>query len=267
VDFVRIDSIADDIIQSVSDKAVYNLRSSENMIKLFETHQSNTLYIDITGLDFRVCASLINNAIKAIKRTKIENVKIVYVEPGLYKIGQFRSEGVFHDLSEKINGIKPLPGFASIIPDDIDKVLFVALLGFEGGRFMHLLENLQIPRDNIIPIIGMPGYRIEYPFIAYWGNRRPLKETDTWRQIKYAGANSIVDIFNILNKISAQHSNYKIKVAPLGTMPHAIGAILFAVKHSHKVELIYDNPKRTRQRTEGVGKLIEYSVSKLLEEK
>jgi hypothetical protein len=267
VDFVEIVLEEDDIIKDTSSNLTYNLRSSKNIADFFQAHEAETIYIDVTGLDFRICASLINNAIKAITKTKITNIKIIYAEPESYKIKQFRSEGVFHDLSEKINGIKPLPGFASIIPDDLDNVLFVVLLGFEGGRFTHLLENIQLPYENIFPIIGVPGYRAEYPFIAYWGNRKPLEETDTWRKIKYAAANSLVETFDVLTKILRQNSTFKIKVAPIGSKPHAIGAMLFAIKHAPNVELVYDNPIRTRQRTEGIGKLIECSVSQFLAER
>ncbi len=157
-------------------------------------------------------------------------------------------------------------GFATITPEDIDEIQFIALLGFEGGRFTHLLENIEPPTDNIIPIIGVPGFRIEYPFVAYWGNRKPLRDSETWRKIKFAAANSIVDVYVLISKIIQNDPKSRIKVAPIGTKPHAIGAILLAIKHPNQIELVYDNPKRNKKRTDGVGQIVECFVSKLLDE-
>ena len=52
-------------------------------------------------------------------------------------------------------------------------------------------------------------------------------------------------------------------IAPIGTKPHAIGAIVYAIKHPDKVEILYDNPKRTLHRTEGVGRVSICDVTKL----
>lgn len=264
VKFVKIEDEGNDVIlDTVSNKKFY-LRSFKNMGTFLQMYESETLYIDVTGLEKRIVASLLNNAIKAISSTKISNVKTIYAEPETYDIKQFQSEGVFNDLSEKIDGILPLPGFASIFTENIDNILFIALLGFEGGRFTYMMENVQPPGGKTIPIIGVPGFRAEYPFVAYWGNRRPLEETKTWRNVEYAVANSLVDVYVLLSDILSKNTDAKIKVAPIGTKPHLIGAILFAIKNPRQVELVYDNPIREKRRTKGVGKIVECSISKLL---
>lgn len=265
VKYVRISEKENDIISESMTTSNHNLRSTESILKFLNNCRARTLYIDVTGLSNRICASLINNAIKAKGLGYFSVVKTVYAEPETYDIKQFKSEGVFNDLSEKIDGIEPLPGFATIIPENMNDVELVALLGFEGGRFMHILESVQPPRGNVIPIIGVPGFRLEYPFVAYWGNRRPLEQTDTWRNIVYSPANSLVDVYLHLTKILKKSSG-KIKLAPIGTKPHAIGAVLFAIKNPKDVELVYDNPKRIKQRTDGVGKIVECNVSQLLDE-
>lgn len=243
----------------------YFLRSSNSMKSLFDIYKSDMVYIDVSGLNNRVSASLLNNALK-IDSERGLSIKVLYAEPYSYKIKQFKSEGVFNDLSEKIEGIEPLPGFASIIPDPVD-MKFIALLGFEGGRFTHLIENVQPPSDNIIPVVGVPGFRIEYPFVALWGNRQPLEETKSWSNIRYIAANSLVDAYFLLSKIRQKSSsNTKIVLAPIGTKPHAIGAILFAIKYSKQVEIIYDNPKRKMTRTDGIGLLVECDINALLKD-
>ena len=254
----------EDIIKNTFTNQEYSLRSKENISALLNASPSNTLYIDVSGLNNRISAALLKN-ILSDDLSLSTNVLVLYAEPESYKIKRFSSESVYIDLSEKINGIKPLPGFANIIPDDID-YKFIALLGFEGGRFTHLVNNVQPAEDNIIPVIGVPGYRMEYPFVAYWGNRNGLNTTGAWANIKYAAANSLVNVYLLLDKIHRKNPKSKIKLAPIGTKPHAIGAILFAIKHPKEVEIVYDNPKRKIERTRGVGLIVVCDVSKLIRE-
>ncbi|MCK4981728.1 MAG: hypothetical protein KAS17_02330 [Victivallaceae bacterium] len=261
--FIGLEESTKDVIKNISTKEEFQLRSKAEMSQLLNNHKAEIVYIDITGLNSRICASILKNI---VEHADFNDVRVIYAEPELYKVKKFSSEGVFHDLSEKISGIDPLPGFASIFPDNDREVYFVPLLGFEGGRFTHMREHIQPPGDNIFPIIGVPGFRAEYPFVAYWGNRQPLKESDSWRKINFIPANSIVESFLLLKKIHKNNPNCKLKIAPIGTKPHAIGAMLYAIHNPNETELIYDNPKRKKQRTAGVGKVIECSVNKLLQD-
>jgi hypothetical protein len=262
--FIRLEGPEDEKVVDPDTGTNYYLRSTSNVRDILCKHQSKNIYIDVTGLDNRICAALIKNAIELNSSGAIDKVIVVYAEPGSYDIKKFKTESVFNNLSEKIDGISPLPGFATIFPQDEDEFQLVALLGFEGGRFSHMLESVQPPKENIIPVIGVPGFRPEYPYVAYWGNRRPLEETETWRKVKYASANSLVEVYMMLTKILAKKPTFKIKLAPIGTKPHAIAAMLFAIKHPRIVELVYDNPKRKKQRTDGIGNVIECLVSKLI---
>lgn len=79
-------------------------------------------------------------------------------------------------------------------------------------------------------MIGVPGYRIDYPYETYWGNRYSLEMTKAWEHVTYAEANSIVDSYLTLGRISSRNRNPNMIVAPIGTKPHAIGAILYAIK-------------------------------------
>jgi len=251
-----------DIIKNKFTNQEHSLRSKENIKTLLSISPADTLYIDVSGLNNRISAALLKNTLSGDLST---NVFVLYAEPESYNIKKFASESVYNDLSEKINGIEPLPGFANIIPDDID-YKFIALLGFEGGRFTHLVNIVQPADDNIIPVIGVPGYRMEYPFVAYWGNRYGLTTTGAWANVKYAAANSLVDVYLLLNKIHKKSPKSKKKLAPIGTKPHAIGAIIFAIKHPKEVEIVYDNPKREIERTSGVGLIVVCEVSKLIKE-
>lgn len=265
VTFIEIKEITHDIIKDSSSNIEYHLRDRVSMSNFLSLLKATTLYLDASGLNNRICAALLNNAFSIFSTLNISDIKVIYAEPETYKVVQFSTEGIFHDLSESIDGIEPLPGFASIIPYDENDTCLVALLGFEGGRFVYILEHVE--SSSVFPVIGVPGFRAEYPFVAYWGNRRPLEDRDIWSNIRYASANSISDIYTLLTKFLKSSPSGRIKVAPIGTKPHAIAAILFAIKNPLKVELIYDNPKRVKKRTEGVGKILECSVYKLLNDK
>jgi hypothetical protein len=70
----------------------------------------------------------------------------------------------------------------------------------------------------------------------------------------------------MLAKLIRKNPDQRIKLAPIGTKPHGIGAMLIALKFPRNIELVYDSPKRKLQRTEGVGNIIECLVSKLIME-
>lgn len=186
----------------------------------------------------------------------------VYVEPANYRFNIAPKEGEIFDLSERINGISPLPGFVSLRePSDETSVCFVPLLGFEGTRFAYLIEQVQPPGDRIMPVVGVPGFLPEYPFFTYQGNQLPLMRTHAWRNIRFAIANCPFSLYYTLNDIMSEYPNNFLKVAPIGTKPHALGAVLFGIANQPLVELVYDHPIRKAKRTEGSLRLFVYHIS------
>ena len=265
--FIQIEAKDRDIIAISCSNEEYNLRSADNISSLLNKYTKQSIYIDVTGLDNRICAPLIRRAIEQVKTSENLKLNVMYAEPGTYNIKKFKAENVFNDLSEKIEGIEPLPGYATIFPDgNIEDELLVAFLGFEGGRYTYVLENVQTPNENIIPVIGVPGFRPEYPFLTYWGNRFSLYESETWRKQKLVSANSLVEVYLMLQKMIKENPNKRIKVAPIGTKPHAIGAMISAVMNERNIEIVYDNPKRRIKRSEGIGNINEFKVCKLIRE-
>lgn len=262
VQFVRVikeESNAVEIeLPDGQDPISLKLRSSEDQQHLWGELASTTVYLDVTGLSHHVWAPLLRSALD----TKPQ-VKVVYVEPGSYTFNPFPTEGQIFDLSERITGIRPLPGLATIAPRRISDVVFVPLLGFEGPRLAYLLEQVQPPNDRIIPIVGLPGFRAEYPFHTYAGNKRPLLEAGAWRRVRYAIANCPFDVFYALDRIAAEFPESLIKIAPIGTKPHAVGAVLFKLVSDRTVELVYDHPIRKAGRTEASDRLLVYHVSAL----
>ena len=52
-------------------------------------------------------------------------------------------------------------------------------------------------------------------------------------------------------------------VAPIGTKPHALGAVLYYLDHSRTVEVLYDHPVRKERRTLGTSRVCLYDLALL----
>lgn len=215
------------------------------------------VYVDITGLPHHVWAPLIAGALRAEK-----TLRVVYVEPGDYKRSRARYQ--LYDLSEERLGIRPLPGFASLFPT-YDDFTFVPLLGFEDARFSYVLNKVDPLADRVYPVVGVPGFRPEYPSETYRSNRRTLSDGPRGlytQNVRFADAACPFRLYYVLEDIAAVHSSSVIKVGLLGTKPHALGAVLFALANRMSgVELVYDHPQRSGGRTRGTSRLLVYHLS------
>lgn len=242
----------------VGSSLVINVRSAASVRTLFERGTQAAIYLDITGLPHHVWAPLL----RAI-RARPEPSFVVYVEPGDYRFSESPTATTLFDLSEKIEGISPLPGFATLANRVDEECLFVPLLGFEGARLAFMIENVQPKRANIRPVIGVPGFRPEYPFHAYTGNRLQLTETRAWQNVRFAPANCPFSLYHLLGALAEEPSATHLKVAMIGTKPHALGAVLYYLDHPSSTELLYDHPIRKDKRTEGISRVCVYDLSLL----
>jgi hypothetical protein len=217
------------------------------------------LYLDMTGLGHSAWAPL----------TKVcldfgSVVRVVYLEPSSYARNASPHLAEVYDLSERIEGIEPMPLFASLDDAPEARICFVPLLGFEGTRFAHMLEEVQpLPRKTI-PIIGVPGFQPDYPFNAFLGNASAIERANAQRQIHFAKSNCPFSLFYTLDDITNRHSGEHFKIGLVGTKPHALGATLFALRSGKSVELIYDHVKRKKNRTSGIDRCLVYGVSDFL---
>lgn len=259
-DFVELAYLPSDEVKLVSTGERYKLKSKVSVPQLLQKYGKNRVYLEVTGMSNRLAAPLLKWALKFDME-----VHVIYAEPSMYDPDVFKQYGLFENNPKQYDGIKPLPGMASIV-DDNDAFLFVALLGFDGGRFAYILDKLEPMEDMVLPVIGVPGYRIEYPFVTYFGNQSAIIRSKAKENIRYAAANSIVDAYLLLTRIRQDNSDRRIIIAPIGTKPHCIAAILFAIKHDRQVEVVYDNPVHTVKLTKGLGAITDCNVSKLIEE-
>lgn len=249
------------IVLQGDSKVTIPARAGERLRNYFECLPATTeVLLDITSMNHGVWAPLIRACAATSRKWSV-----VYSEPIQYKLNRSPTEGDIYDLSERIEGIASLPGFARIRRSPREDVCFVPLLGFEGTRFAHIREAVQPPGDKIVPIIGVPGFRPEFPFATLLGNRLPLMETRSWKRICYAQANCPFSLYWRLVEIKRRYPNHVLKIAPIGTKPHALGAVLFALHNPDDTELIYDHPVRKSGRTTGKARLLVYAASDFCE--
>jgi hypothetical protein len=234
------------------------LRSDKNIASLWQGIQKSTnIYIDITGLSHSTWASILKSAIDNGFK-----VLVVYVEPSLYSRSSAPLEGQIYDLSDKITEISPLPGFAVLAPKKAE-TLFIPLLGFEGSRLKYIIEQTQPANEHIFPIIGLPGFKPWYVFETLKGNKASLSETHSWQSIRYAPGDCPFSCYYLLTDLYSRFKDQHIKIAPIGTKPHALAAVMFVLNHP-QIEIIYDHPVRKPGRTDGSSKLHVYHVSSIV---
>lgn len=235
------------------------LRSERELDAFLSALDRATVYVDITGLPHFVWVPLLRALLRLGVRTRA-----VYAEPQSYTPGRNSPEAELYELSDRISNAEPLPGFASLAREVKPPVL-ISLLGFEGGRFARVQEIVQTTGDRTYPIIGVPGFEPEYPFIAYFANRLALREDDCWMNLAFASANCPFSLLALLENMTEHRLpiDVTIKVALIGTKPHALGALLFFLRSERDVELIYDHPVRSAGRTTGSTRCWVYLVSDL----
>ena len=236
-----------------------SLRSVNKLTKFIGDLSPKNLYIDVTGMRHNMWAPLVRSTLMTDKR-----LICVYSEPQSYKFSEIRKEGKIFDLSERITGIAPIPGFLNLreVPDD--KICFIPLLGFEGARFRYIYETEQ-PNAAVIPVIGAPGFQLDYPFYTMLGNKGVLEQNQMWQDIRFAAAHCPFSALYLLESIFQDYPNYFFKIAPIGTKPHALAAVIFALKHDGSVELIYDHPRPKTGRTEGQARVHIYNLSEYVD--
>ena len=266
VDYVQVETVDEmnDIVKNVSSGCKFSLSAADEIKGILMRPCTENIYLDASGLSVRILGPFLNAALQLSRKDRIR-VCVVYAEPLRYKVEKFKEEGEYCDLAEKIRGIYPVASLGQI-GSFYDESILVPMLGFEGGRFSHIVANTDFPTKGIYPIIGVSGYRPEYPFVTYCGNRQPLLDEDAWSHVEFAMAGSVVDAFRKLCEIKDSYaaSNTCIKIAPIGTKPHAIAALTFACCFPKITEIIYDNPIRKQVRTKGVGTISVTCISDLV---
>ena len=157
-------------------------------------------------------------------------------------------------------GIKPLPGFTKLQrPGRDQETLLVALLGFEGDRALRILNDFDGIPSHVIPIIGMPGYQMEFPAYTISCNKEFFKKSEGHDNCRWVAADDPFEVKRELISIKNEFSDHYMYIAPVGTRPHTLGALLFAIDNRDS-EILFDHPVRTKNSRKGTGKSHFYRV-------
>lgn len=209
---------------------------------------ADRVLMDISGMPHVVWAPL-------LKRLHANSIatRIIYAEPESYKEHPSPASATRFDLSVTFEGLSPLPGYARLSgPQDEEKCLFVPMLGFEGNRPESLVLQID-PAPRIIPVVGVPGFRPEYPAFTVACNRVFLEENRVHSEIRFAMASCPFEAYETLMEIRRDYADHYMYLAPIGTKPHALGTVLFSLAHPEDTEIMFDHPVRRPGRTAGVG--------------
>lgn len=229
------------------------LSDDDAISAVFGAHRA--AYLDISGLPHHVWAPLLRVGLSAF-----EVLRAVYAEPAVYRKHPSPTSKTEFDLSEGFRGIEPIPGFAKLRgPEDEKESVLVALLGFEGKRATHVAFALD-PVPDVFAVVGVPGFRLEYPQYTYSSNEDFLSEFRAHASVRYAAASCPFEAYDALADIQRDRTGKYMYIAPIGTKPHALGAVCYALKHPETTELMYDHPLRKPGRTQGVGTLHVYTI-------
>lgn len=267
--FLKIEELEYESFAFKSGEREYKLRSRIDIESFIDNllEIARTIYVDVTGLSHHVWAPVVS---ELVLRTQCATAKpfrlmAVYVEPVHYKKSRIPRPGDIFALSDRLHGIRPLPGLVRLRRQGNEKTIIVALIGFEGWRFDAVLAKLEPDAGTVIPVIGVPGFRAEYPFYTIEGNMIPLERDDNWVRRKLATANDPFDVFYILRGLQDRYPETLLRIALVGTKPHALGGVIFHAARPELSELIYDNPVRSMGRTDSDRTVLQYDITRFLE--
>jgi hypothetical protein len=212
-------------------------------------------YIDISGLSHHVWAPLLR-----VGLGRASWLRAIYAEPTAYRRHPSPSSATVFHLSESFRGIYPLPGFARLTaPESETSTVLVTFLGFEGMRARHIAMTLDsFPR--VVPVVGLPGFQLDLPSFTVCGNREFLDDVRAFADIRFCRANCPFRAYQTLTDIRTDNPACYMYIAPVGTKPHALGAVLFALDHPGDTELVYDHPVRSKARSTGIEAIHVYDI-------
>ena len=145
------------------DRIEAQLRSERAIVDLLAARRVDVHYLDITGLPHHVWAPILRGL-----RTLSTPCSVIYAEPVDYRRSLTPTAATIFDLSERIRGIAPIPGFASLASAEDNDALFIPLLGFEGARLAFVLEAVH------------PRKTASVQSWVYRGSERSTRSTRTW---------------------------------------------------------------------------------------
>lgn len=199
---------------------------------------------------------------RALRKLGITNVDILYVEPERYRNPPNRH--LLHrrdfELSTEVPGYRAIPGHAILLGDRTPQ-LGVFFVGYEEARLRRAFEDLQMIRPSKSAVtFGVPAFKPGWEMDAMANNIDVMREQNIRGGVYYCGAENPAAVIELLADVyQGLEPSERLFVAPIGTKPHGIGVALFVTENPN-VGIIYDHPRRTKDRTEQVARWHLFSV-------
>jgi hypothetical protein len=200
---------------------------------------------------------------RAAKALSLPQITFLYVEPGGYSKGDSvrtsntRRSLILHkrdfELSDEVPGYRAIPGATLMLSDKFPQ-RSVFFLGYEARRLHRALEVYPMLRPESCSVVfGVPAFRPGWEMDAFANNVRIMKERNISGGVYFCGAENPASALQVLESIHGElGEREKLFIAPIGTKPTGIGTALFAATHSN-IGILYDHPKRRRDRSSDVG--------------
>ena len=224
------------------------------VLSSFPNIEVKNVLIDITSLQHIVIACLLKKMLIEIKPARIF---LTYVKPEAY----IQEDVHLYDFSKDFSSPMAIPGFASCSKKD---EILVPFLGFEGIRLKNIIGDDHY--SDINPVVGFPSDDPIWQFETLKYCKDAIVEQNAQLKIRKCKADSIYDAYYELEKITSDYNDKQIVIAPLGTRPHFVAAVVYALKHRRESRIIYDNAIEKSSYTRGIRNIKVYHISRFIGE-
>lgn len=232
------------------DEQEFSLKDKyEEYLNLFNEHK---ILIDMTTIDVPSLAHLLD-----FIDSRIKKFSICYIEPVNYSklIGSTSNINQSYQLSEDGNGLDYITPFMLSPLDKIEKYLIS--IGYESNRLAGFLSSTEEVKAEVEKniMIGIPAFNAGWENRSIDANYRFLKDTEIHIVPADDPIQTYLNLVKLGKSANITSTNNKLIVVPIGTKPHSLGMIWFALENKGKVGMIYDFVTKIPKRTEGVKKI------------
>lgn len=209
---------------------------------------SRRLIIDITSMNIRLISVLFSYF---VNNDDWEYVLACYSEPKAYRMEKSDFDEIFL-LNNKCFDASELPGIETTEDYFDNEYLWYVFLGFEGGRYSKL-ENDVAPKNGYeVPVICIPPMKAEWHNYAVRSNLKQINSYSQVDTIKYVSATNPFEVYNFLTKEKSAVGEKKLLISPLGTKVIALGVIMYLLEHVEDKSLT-DCPVQTDSNSDNPG--------------
>lgn len=212
------------------------------------------IMIDITSLQVPTIMSILRT-MKMEDYCKPAKLFTAYAKPEKYLADNKKKYFFSSNFSEP----SPVPGFVARVKED---EILIPFLGFEGARIKNIIGEVQF--KEVRPIIGFPSDDPKWQFETMRYCMEAIQEQRAESYIEKCKANSIFEAYYLLEKITKKNIGANYVLAPLGTKPHTVAAILFALQHRKECRTIYDYAIENYDTSCGVHNIVITHISHFL---